>query len=268
MTDIAQAAARRDRVVAIWTLTAMVVLAWLFLWLEAVAMQSSGSGSGLLASLAAVVMPVVPMGWSWTPGWLTLTFLMWTVMMTGMMLPSAAPSILLYGGLVRKHKERGSVLPSVWNYTAGYLAVWSAFSLVVTLLQAELQAARLVSPMMISSSPRLSGVLLIVAGAYQCLPAKDACLEKCRDPMQLLLFRWRPGVLGAFRMGVENGAFCTACCWALMLLMFVAGVMNLLWMAVLAVYVLAEKLLPEGRLAGRIAALSLLGAGGYLLVAA
>ncbi|MGA8262485.1 MAG: DUF2182 domain-containing protein [Arenicellales bacterium] len=112
----------------------------------------------------------------------------------------------------------------------------------------------------------LSGSLLIVAGVYQWLPAKDACLEKCRDPLQTLLFHWHPGAAGAFRMGVESGAFCTGCCWALMLLLFAAGVMNLFWVAVLTVYVLVEKLLPKGRLTGRLAGLGVAAAGGFLIV--
>ncbi|MGA8262486.1 MAG: DUF2182 domain-containing protein [Arenicellales bacterium] len=153
MTAIAQDASRRDRFLALWTLAAVVVLAWLFLWLEAVAMYSMGGAPGFLSSLGALVMPVMPMGQPWTVSWLGLTFLMWTVMMAGMMLPSAAPSILLYGNLARKHAGRGSVLPSVWIYTSGYLAVWTGFSLVVTLLQAWLQSIGLVSSMMASAAP-------------------------------------------------------------------------------------------------------------------
>ena len=266
MTESAQAAPGRDRVVVIWTLATVVLLAWIFLWLEAVAMYAMGSGPGILASLGAVVMPIMPMGGPWTVGWLGLTFLMWTVMMAGMMLPSAAPAILLYGALAKGNAERGSVLPSVWIYTSGYLAVWTGFSLVVTLLQAWLQSSGLVNEMMVSSSLPLSAAILIAAGLYQWLPAKDACLEKCRDPLQTLLFRWHPGASGAFRMGFENGVFCTGCCWALMLLLFAAGVMNLLWVAALTVYVLVEKLMPGGRIAGRVAGLALVAFGGSMLL--
>jgi len=266
VTAIARDAFRRDRAVVIWTLATVVLLAWLFVWLQATAMYSMGSEPGLLASLGVAVMPIMPMGEPWTAAWLLLTFLMWAVMMAGMMLPSAMPSILLYGTLVKKNAERGSVLPSVWVYTSGYLAVWTGFSLVVALLQAGLQSSGLMSPMMISSSPPLSGVILVAAGIYQWLPMKDACLQKCRNPLQTLLFHWHPGAGGAFRMGLENGLFCAGCCWALMLLLFAAGVMNLLWVAALAVYVLVEKLLPGGRLTGRIVGLALVTVGGFMLI--
>lgn len=268
VTGTARATLRRERIVVLWTLATVVVLAWLFLWLEALAMRSMSADPGFLAALGAAVMPIMPMGEPWSAGWILLTFLMWTVMMAAMMLPSAAPSILMYGNLVRKNTERGSVLPSVWIYTSGYLAVWAGFSLAVALLQAWLQSSGLVSSMMVSSSPHLSGAILIAVGGYQWLPAKDVCLEKCRDPLQTLLFHWRPGTAGAFRAGMENGLFCTGCCWALMLLLFAAGVMNLMWVAALTVYILVEKLLPGGKLTGRIAGLVLVAVAGSLLVPA
>jgi len=151
-------------------------------------------------------------------------------------------------------------------FTAGYLAMWTAFSLAATLLQAGLEAAALVTPMMVSDSRWLSGGLLVVAGIYQWLPVKEACLEKCRAPLQFFLFRWRPGAVGAFRMGAEHGAYCTGCCWALMLLLFTAGVMNLIWVALIAAFVFVEKLLPPGRLIGRLAGLGLVLAGGGVML--
>ena len=151
-------------------------------------------------------------------------------------------------------------------FAAGYLAVWTAFSLLAALLQAGLEQARLLTPMLVSATPLLTGALLMLAGTYQFLPIKEACLQKCRAPLPFFMFNWRPGALGAFRMGAEHGAFCVGCCWALMLLLFVAGVMNLLWVAALAALVLAEKLLPHGGILARVAGASLIAAGATMLV--
>jgi predicted metal-binding membrane protein len=251
---------RRDRMVALASLLVLAGLAWLYLWWDAArmsAMPSMSAGGGMGS------MPMAPV---WEPGALALTFVMWSVMMVGMMLPSAAPAILLYGTMVKKNRERGSALPAVWIFAAGYLAVWTGFSLAATLLQAALQAGGLVTSMMVSASPWLTGGLLIAAGVYQWLPLKEACLEKCRAPLQFFLFRWRSGAGGAFAMGAEHGLFCVGCCWALMLLLFAAGVMNLLWVAALAGFVLVEKLLPAARLTGRIAGVAFVAVGAAILV--
>jgi len=177
-----------------------------------------------------------------------------------MMLPSAAPAILFYARLARGHRAAGSAAPPAWLFTAGYLAIWTAFSLGAAALHAALEQARLVTPMMVSASPWLTGGLLVLAGIYQWLPIKDVCLQKCRAPLQFFMFHWRPGAFGAFRMGAGHGLFCVGCCWAVMLLLFTAGVMNLVWVAVIAGFVLIEKLLPAGAIFGR--------AMGVLLVAA
>ncbi|MFZ0488207.1 MAG: DUF2182 domain-containing protein [Arenicellales bacterium] len=257
--------ARRERLIALCSLLGVAALAWVYLGLGAARMRSGPMASDFLE---AVAMAAMPMGQVWSTYWLFFTFLMWTIMMVGMMLPSAAPAILLYGSLVKKNRERGSMLPAAWIFALGYLAVWAGFSLSATLLQAVLQGNGLLSPMMASSSSRLNGLLLVVAGVYQWLPAKDACLEKCRDPLQFLLFRWRPGPTGALWMGAEHGAYCTGCCWAIMLLLFAAGVMNLVWVAVIAAFVLVEKLLPGGRLFGRLAGLALMAGGIFLIIPA
>lgn len=250
--------ARRERIVALASLLAIAALAWLYLWFEAGRMDAMPAGA--MASMEAAR--------AWSAGAFLLTFVMWSVMMVAMMLPSAAPAILLYGSLVRRNRARGSALPSAWIFTAGYLAVWSAFSLAATGLQAALEAGRLLTPMMVSASAWLTGGLLVAAGVYQWLPVKDACLEKCRAPLQFLMFRWRPGAAGAFRMGAEHGLYCVGCCWALMLLLFAAGVMNLLWVALIAGFVLVEKLVPAGRLIGRVAGAALAVAGGGVILAA
>jgi predicted metal-binding membrane protein len=252
---------RRDRVIAVATVMLVAALAWVWLWREARRM-----GAMPMDTMAMSMDGMAPAS-PWASGALLLTFAMWTVMMVGMMLPSAAPTIALYGGLVRRHRAAGSVLPSVWIFAAGYLAVWTGFSALATALHAGLASLRLLTPAMASASVWLTAALLILAGIYQWLPLKDVCLNKCRSPLQFLLFHWRAGAFGAFRMGAAHGAYCVGCCWALMLLLFAAGVMNLLWVAAIAGFVLIEKLLPGGRPIGRAAGLALVVLGASLPVA-
>ena len=246
-----EATLRRDRRVVLTSLVLVAVLAWLYLWRDAVAMSH--------ASMAD--MPHVP-----GAGALALTFVMWAVMMVGMMLPGTAPTILLYGALVRKNGERGTVLPAVWVFTSGYLAVWTGFSLLAALLQVGLEQAALLTPMMVSGSKGLSAAILIAAGIYQWLPLKTACLSRCRNPLEFFVTRWRTGAGGAFRMGAEHGLFCLGCCWALMLLLFVAGVMNLVWVALIAGFVFVEKLLPAGKFTAGLAGVALILSGLFVLL--
>lgn len=250
-----EAVLRRDRSVVLGSLAAVVVLAWLYLWLGAMHMDMD---QGSLA--AAAVPPAV------SAGALALTFVMWAVMMAGMMLPSAAPTILLYSALVRKSGARGTVLPGVWIFAAAYLLVWTGFSVVATLLQALLEHAALLTPQMSSASTALSALALVAAGAYQLTPLKLTCLSKCRNPLEFFVTRWRSGPGGAFRMGLLHGAYCVGCCWALMLLLFVAGVMNLVWVALIAAFVLVEKLFPAAPAVSRTASAALILTGLYLLI--
>ena len=243
-----EATLRRDRRVVTASLALVIALAWLYLWRD----QREMSGM----DMAGMSMP------------LALGFAMWTIMMIGMMLPSAAPTILFYGALVRKNSERGSVLPAVWVFTSGYLAVWTAFSLLAALLQASFEQAMLVTPMMVSASNGFSAAILIAAGMYQWLPIKQICLRKCRNPIEFFTMRWRAGALGALRMGLEHGLYCLGCCWALMLLLFVAGVMNLLWVALIAAFVFVEKLLPAEKFTSRFASVALILSGLALLAGA
>lgn len=234
-----EAALRRDRLIVALSLAGVVALAWLYLWRAAASMHI-GTAGGM-----AMTMPA-------------MTFVMWIVMMAGMMLPSAAPTVLLYGAMVRKHGERGTVLPPVWVFVSGYLLVWGGFSLAAALLQAVLEHAALLTPLMASTSKRLNGALLVAAGVYQLTPLKDLCLSKCRNPVQFFMTQWRPGTAGALRMGISQGAYCVGCCWMLMLLLFAVGAMNLAWVALIAAFVFLEKLLPAGRLASRFAGAALI----------
>ncbi|MCW8905926.1 MAG: DUF2182 domain-containing protein [Sedimenticola sp.] len=254
---------RRDRWMILASLAGLVLLSWLYLWIDAQQMASMSVPVGSMEMGSAMAGEE---SGPWQPGSLLMTFLMWSVMMVGMMLPSAAPAILLYGKLTRK--KRRPPLPASWLFSGGYLVVWTLFSLGATLLQAALRSSGILSPMMTSTSVVLSATLLIGAGLYQWLPLKNACLRNCRSPLNLFMMHWRPGGLGALRMGAEHGFYCVGCCWALMLLLFVAGVMNLLWVALIAGFVLLEKLLPRGPILGHLAGIGLLLWGLGLLVSA
>jgi len=252
-----EGALRRDRAVLAASLLVLAALAWVYLWLEADAMDRMMAGERAMAMLPTAA----------NAGTLILAFLMWAVMMVGMMVPGAAPMILLYAAMVRKNGERGTLLPAVWIFAGGYLLVWTAFSLGATALQVLFEELRVASSMMVATSKWLSGAILLAAGLYQWSPAKEVCLAKCQSPIHFITGHWRPGRLGALRMGIAHGLYCLGCCWALMLLLFVGGVMNLLWVALVAAFVLVEKLMPYGRLTGRIAGLGLAAAGLYVLVA-
>lgn len=212
-------------------------------------------------ALHAVLMPGLAL-----PGghevWMTLV--MWCVMMAAMMLPTAVPMTLAFAAMNRR--GAGPVLVPVGAFTAGYLAAWVAYSAGATALQLGLQGAALLAPATLSAGPALGGGLLVAAGLFQFSPWKDACLEKCRNPFGFLLTHWRPGRLGALRLGSRYGLYCVGCCWLLMLLSFSLGVMNLTWMAALTAFMLLEKIVPAGRLFSRAAGVALVLWGGWLLV--
>ncbi|SPH24362.1 hypothetical protein DEA8626_03413 [Defluviimonas aquaemixtae] len=204
----------------------------------------------------------------WSLGHLGLATLMWWAMMIGMMLPSALPMILLHARVSVRGASRGHPMQAAPGcFAAGYLTVWLGFSLVAALLQFGLVQGRFISGMMLWSNSRwLSAALLALAAVYQFSALKHRCLAECRAPAEFLARHWRNGAGGAFVMGLRHGAFCTGCCWALMLLLFVGGVMNLLWIAALAAIVLVEKLAPSGALLGRIGGVLLLTWAGATLV--
>jgi predicted metal-binding membrane protein len=205
---------------------------------------------------------------AWTMGTAVLMFFMWWIMMIAMMLPSAAPMILLFATVNRKGAERGHPYVPTSVFAAGYLAMWGAYGVIATALLWGLERTGLLSSMMASTSLILGGVLLIAAGAWQLTPLKQACLKHCRSPLHFMTHRWRKGCLGALRMGFEHGAFCLGCCWFLMGLLFYGGVMNLYWIAGLALFVLLEKTIPAGHWLGRVSGGGLVGWGGYMLALA
>jgi predicted metal-binding membrane protein len=210
-----------------------------------------------------------PSLWMMTSAWdarhVALLCAMWTVMMIGMMVPSAAPMLLIYAAVMRRSGEGASAALRVYPMAAGYLLIWFGFSVAATFLQRALSVSRLLSPMMALTSPRASGLLLIAAAAYQLTPLKGACLDSCRSPIAFIAAHTKPGATGAFRLGVEHGLYCLGCCWALMLILFVGGVMNLLAIAALMMFVLFEKLTPFGVLGARLGAVGLLAAGMWIL---
>ncbi len=249
MTEISplESVLKRDRAIVLAGLIGVTALAWVYLYAMAAEM-----GGDTMAALQ--VRP-------WGGLDFLLMFLMWAVMMVAMMVPGAAPMILLFAAVNRKQRERGRPFAPVGAFVAGYIAVWSAFSAVATLSQWGLEQAALLSPMLVGASPLLGGGLLIVAGIYQWTPLKHACLKHCRSPLHFLTHGMRKGTGGAFVMGLEHGAFCVGCCWVLMGLLFVGGVMNLLWVAAIAAFVLLEKVVTHGLLAGRLSGALLVLAG-------
>jgi predicted metal-binding membrane protein len=222
------------------------------------------SGGGTMTQVMDMAMAAMrPM--AWTAGTAVVMFFMWWIMMVAMMLPSAAPMILLFAAVNRKQREAGSPFVPTGIFAFGYLAVWAFFSLLAVIAQWGLEQTELLSSMMVGTSVVLGALLLIAAGVWQLTPLKHACLKHCRSPLHFLSHHWHKGRLGAFRMGVEHGAFCLGCCWFLMALLFYGGVMNLYWIVGLAAFVLIEKVVPYGHGIGSVAGVGLLAWGGLLL---
>jgi len=231
-------------------------------------MASDGSemaaGDGAVSQVMDMAMTAMqPM--AWTAATAVVMFFMWWIMMVAMMLPSAAPMILLFAAVNRKQREAGSPFVPTGIFAFGYLAVWAFFSLLAVSVQWGLERSGLLSSMMVGTSVVLGALLLIAAGIWQLTPLKHACLKHCRSPLQFLSHHWHKGRLGAFRMGVEHGAFCLGCCWFLMALLFYGGIMNLYWIVGLALFVLIEKVVPHGHGIGAVAGVGLLAWGGLLL---
>ena len=209
--------------------------------------------------LAQLTMPASSV---WTAGNLLAILCMWAVMMAAMMLPSALPAVATFARLC----ERGGERPRLWSFVTAYLLVWMGFSVAATAAQWALQYAEWIDPMVVSTSSWLSASLLLIAGVYQFSPLKRVCLANCRTPIGFLIGEWRTGVRGAFVMGLRHGWFCLGCCWALMGLLFVGGVMNLAWIAALSIAVAIEKLAPKGEKVALVLGVGLIAAGAMRLV--
>lgn len=201
----------------------------------------------------------------WDARYILLIFVMWVVMMVGMMLPSALPTILLFRRAIYRDPQVRAPVARTFTFALGYVLAWMVFSVAATLLQRALAQAALLSPMMVSASPRVGGAILITAGAYQWTPLKSVCLTHCRSPLAFLVQNWRPGAPGALSLGLRHGLYCVGCCWVLMLLLFFGGVMSLLWIAAITGFVLVEKLAPYGVQGGRLSGIALVIAGLWVL---
>ena len=231
---------RRERTLVAISVAALAALCWWY-----VAATAAGGGADM-ASMRE-------------PGFGALV-VMWWLMMIAMMLPSAVPAILLYSR-VRTIRGQQPAIARTWTFLAGYVAVWLLFSIVAAFAQ------------MLSTGPSMAlhnryaeSAVLIAAGIYQLSPMKSVCIRQCRSPAEFLSRHWRPGPAGALQLGVMHGAYCVGCCWMLMALLFVGGIMNLLWIAALTLLVAAEKLLPAGQVVRRVSAIGLLIAGAGRLV--
>lgn len=245
--DSAPKLPRRDFWAITVSLTGVTILSWIYL----VAMAKDE---------CCFQAPV------WDAPYFGMMFTMWAIMMVGMMVPSAAPMILIYAAVARKAEKQGTPIASTGAFTSGYIFMWTVFSFLVTLAQWQLDRAALLSHTMVVNDARFAAVLLIAAGIYQWLPIKNSCLERCQSPFHFISSHWRPGNAGAFMMGISHGAFCIGCCWVLMLLLFVGGVMNLLWIAALTIFVLLEKVLPLGGRGGQWTGVLMVAVGILMLV--
>jgi predicted metal-binding membrane protein len=244
----------RDRVIVLGGVAGVAALAWVDL------LRRAGGMSAAMGMDAAM-----PRQMPWSLADLGAAVLMWGVMMIAMMLPSAAPMLLLFATVQRKRGRQGAAATPTSLFAAGYLLVWLAWIWLAAGLQWILQALFLMTPHLATTSALLGAAFLLLAGLYQFTPWKDACLVQCQSPLGFLLTRWREGPVGALRMGLQHGAYCVGCCWALMGLLFVGGIMNLLWVAALAAFVLVEKAVARGRWLSRLAGFVLIGWGAYVL---
>lgn len=252
----------RDRAAILAALAGVILVSWLYMWL----LTRQMTGAPGIGNWAGMMVCPVPMPWTVTG--FSLTLVMWWVMMVGMMLPSAAPMLLTFATVNEGKRARGQPFVPTAVFAGGYLAAWGGYSLAATFAQWALDRASLMAPTMEMKGPIIGGVLLVGAGLFQLTPLKHACLDKCRSPLDFVLHHWRDGTTGAFAMGFGHGLHCLGCCWLLMALMFVGGVMNLSWMAALAAFVFVEKLFPAGQWIARAGGGAMVVFGAYLLVQA
>ncbi|MGH6847168.1 MAG: DUF2182 domain-containing protein [Methylocella sp.] len=256
---------RRDRIIVAVALAALTALAWAYvLWLAADMSGMDMTGFRMIPAGVGLMAPALA---PWKAIEFAYAFAMWAVMMVGMMTPSAAPMILIYARVGRQASAQGKPLAATGWFATGYLLTWAGFSLVATAAQWALERTALLDPMMAGTSQVFGAIVLIAAGIYQWTPLKDTCLAQCQSP---LLFIHRHGGFhrdpsGSLALGLHHGAHCVGCCWVLMALLFVGGVMNVLWIAAISAFVLIEKIVPSGRLISRIAGAGFVAVGAWLI---
>lgn len=264
-----EALLRRDRFVVASSLCVLVALAWVYvLWLS-VDMSMGGMSMSGFRMIPAGLGMMTPAIEPWSAVELALVFVMWAVMMIGMMAPSAAPMILMYARVARQGRSAGKPLAATGWFAAGYMLAWMGFSLVATGVQWVLEREALLDASMASANASLGAAVLIAAGIYQWSPFKNACLAQCQTPFRFLMSHggFRGSVPGCLQLGLLHGMYCVGCCWVLMALLFVVGVMNVLWIVLLAVLVLLEKVAPWGRWVARAAGVVCIAAGAWMMFA-
>jgi len=247
---------RRDRVVVVLSLAVITILSWIYILVLAGTMDMGGMDmTGWRMVSTGLEMGMAPALAPWSAWQFALMFVMWSVMMIGMMTPSAAPMILIYARVGRQAVLQGRTLASTGWFASGYLLAWVGFALLATIAQWGFERGALLSPVMNVESNLLGGVVLIIIGVYQWTRLKDACLRECQSPLAFIQRHggFKPAPLGSLSLGFRHGIFCIGCCWALMTLLFVGGIMNVLWIAALSIFVLAEKVVPAGRSLARVA---------------
>jgi len=258
---------QKEKAILIGCLSVVILLAWIYIL----------SGAGMDMDIVQMTLPESESGSSmmdmdmmapgvWNTQYIILMFSMWWVMMIAMMLPGASPTILLHAQVIRRNFGDEKHLVSTLIFTFGYLFTWGIFSLIATYTQWGLESLGLLSSMMSSNNMLLGSSLLIIAGIYQLTPFKHSCLQHCRNPTQFLTRHWKSGKRGAFQMGLIHGAYCLGCCWFLMALLFVGGVMNLFWIAGLAIFVLLEKTISAGEWLAKITGIFLILWGAWLMI--
>jgi predicted metal-binding membrane protein len=249
---------RHRRAVVLGALATVIAAAWGYLLLGAgIEMEMMDMGGGQMMGMPP----------EWSPPHAVLISVMWVVMMVAMMLPSAAPTVLLVATMAGDRLANSNLVPATaMLFASGYLLVWCGFSLAATVLQWGLDGLGLLSETMAFGNAMLASTVLIAVGVYQWTPLKDACLRHCRSPAEFLIHHWYPDTLGAVRTGIRHGLFCLGCCWMLMALLFVGGLMNLAWVGAIALFVLLEKTMPWGGWMSRLAGLLLVISGATILV--
>jgi len=270
--SVLESVLQKDKAILIGGLVIVILLSWIYI------LSGAGMGMDILRMTIPNSEPMQSMNESnslmdmdmmppavWNSQYAILMFFMWWIMMIAMMLPSASPTILLHAHVIRKNYNEERSLSSTIIFTLGYIFSWGVFSLIATYTQWGLESFGLLSSMMSSNNVILGGGLLLIAGIYQLTPIKQSCLKHCRQPMQFLTEHWRNGIRGAFRMGLHHGLYCLGCCWFLMALLFVGGVMNLFWIGGLAIFVLLEKTIPSGHWVSKITGVFLILWGVWLM---
>ena len=252
---------QHDRMVVLGAIGGVSAAAWAYVVWLSTATDMSGHAMDMPGMMAPAFQP-------WSAADFLLMWLMWAVMMVGMMLPSVAPMVLIYARVARHALAQGKPFAASGWFVTGYLLSWAGFSLLATTAQWGLEQAALLSPMTMAADHLVGGTILIIAGLYQWTPFKEVCLTQCQAPLAFIQrhggFRREP--LGSLRLGAQHGLYCVGCCWALMALLFVGGVMNTLWIAAIAVFALLEKVVPAGRAFSRIAGSAAVMAGIWLLL--